>query len=161
MEIDKLERLLSIRTVVLLTFLNSRQGVQVYPTLSPILVSRVPTILCFTFDRSYIAVSLTDKEFVVNFMRKKYKREVERCMKRYQEGINKILQVGLTPTSSKIVRVPRIGEADAWLECRCLESRRIGDGFLFLAEVLVFDVSERLKKEDYTPTFLLTPIAKL
>ena len=85
MEIDKLERLLGIRTVVLLTFLNSREGVQVYPTLSPILVSRVPTILCFTFDRSYIAVSLTRKEFVVNFMRKKYKREVERYEKESPE----------------------------------------------------------------------------
>jgi len=67
-----------------------------------------------------------------------------RCAIPYQEGVNKLQQAGLRSFSSKIVKPPRVKEAKAWIECRFLEDRRLGDHMAILGEILTAEVRDEL-----------------
>jgi len=81
---------------------------------------------------------------VVNVMSKKYLNEVIKCSVRYQEGIDKVQQVGLHHFSSQLVRPPRVKEAKAWLECRGLDEKVFKDHVAIFAEIVAAEVSDEI-----------------
>jgi flavin reductase (DIM6/NTAB) family NADH-FMN oxidoreductase RutF len=62
--------------------------------------------------------------------------------------VNKLQQAGLKSYSSKIVKPPRVKEAKAWIECRFLEDRRIGDHMAVLGEVLTAEVRDEVVENE-------------
>jgi len=122
-EPSKAYRLLSPRIVVLLTSINSRHGMNAIPIDFIIPVNYSPPILMVAIQpggQTYKNIK-ESREFVINIMSQKYFNEVMKCATRYQEGINKIQQVGLHHYSSQLVRAPRIKEAKAGLSAELLK----------------------------------------
>ncbi|MEM5878944.1 MAG: flavin reductase family protein [Candidatus Aenigmatarchaeota archaeon] len=148
MRIDpsKAYRLLSPRIVVLLATANSKHGMNAIPIDFIIPVNYLPPIIMVAIQQggqTYRNIKESG-EFVVNIMSKKYLNEVMRCAKRYQEGINKIQQVGLHHFSSQFVRAPRIREAKAWLECKLVDEIVFKDHVAIFAEIVVAEVSDEI-----------------
>jgi len=146
MRIDssKAYRLLSPRIVVLLTTTNSKHGINAIPIDFIIPVNYSPPIIMIALQplgHTYESIKNTG-EFVINVMSKKYTDSVIRCATRYQNGIDKIQQVGLHHFSSQLVRPPRVKEAKAWLECRFLDEKVFKDHVAIFAEIVVAEVSD-------------------
>lgn len=142
--VEKTYRLLSPRLLTLITTLNSKSGMDAMPAdfVSPITFS--PPIVLVSFKpitHTYQNVIL-NKEFVINILGRKYLDQVLMCGTRYQEGINKLKQVGLHTYSSQIIGSPRVKEAKAWIECRVIEEKKFGDHVAVFAEVMTSEVRD-------------------
>lgn len=148
MKIDpsKAYKLLSPRIVVLLTSINSKHGINAIPIDFIIPVNYSPPIIMVAVQpggQTYKNIKESG-EFVINIMSKKHFNEVMRCAVRYQEGINKIQQVGLHHFSSQFVRAPKIKEAKAWLECKVVDEVAFKDHIAIFAEVVAAEVSDEI-----------------
>jgi flavin reductase (DIM6/NTAB) family NADH-FMN oxidoreductase RutF len=143
-ELSKSHRLLSPRTVTLITSKNKEGGINAAPvdfvspaSFSPpvLMVSLMPT------RRTYKNI-LESGEFVVNILSKIHADQVLKCAARFPEGTNKLKAVGLHTYSSEKIRVPRIKEAKIWLECKVLEKIKIGDHVAIFGEILTAEAAE-------------------
>jgi flavin reductase (DIM6/NTAB) family NADH-FMN oxidoreductase RutF len=85
---------------------------------------------------------LSTREFVINILSKERLDQVLRCATPYQEGVNKLELAGLRWYSSKMVKPPRVREAKAWIECRVLEEKRLGDHVVIFGEVVTAEVRD-------------------
>ena len=162
MRIDpsKAYRLLSPRIVVLLTSMNLKHGMNAIPIDFIIPVNYSPPILMVAIQpggQTYKNIK-ESREFVINIMNKKYLNEVMKCATRYQEGINKIQQVGLHHYSSQLVRAPRIKEAKAWLECRLVEEIPFKDHTAIFAEIVAAEVSDEIVVDGEVEYSRINPI---
>jgi flavin reductase (DIM6/NTAB) family NADH-FMN oxidoreductase RutF len=148
-EPTKAYRLLSPRIVVLLTSINSRHGMNAIPIDFIIPANYSPPIIMVAIQpggQTYKNIKESG-EFVINIMSKKNLNEVMKCAVRYQEGVNKIQQVGLHHFSSQLVRAPRIREAKAWLECRLVDEKPFKDHIAIFAEVIAAEASDEIVKD--------------
>lgn len=159
-EPSKAYRLLSPRIVVLLTTTNSKHGMNVIPVDFIVPVSYSPPIIMVSLQPSgHTYRNVKDsREFVVNVMDKKYSDEVMKCAARYQDGVNKIQQVGLHHFSSQLVRPPKIKEAGAWLECRFVDERVFKDHIAVFAEVVAAEASDEMVGEGEVDHSRISPV---
>ncbi len=87
-------------------------------------------------------------EFVVNIPTYQLVRQVLYCGRVSGREVNKFKETRLTVEESRRVKVPRIKECKAHLECKVREVMKIGDHDLFLAEVVLAEAKrECLTKE--------------
>ena len=159
-EPSKAYKLLSPRIVVLLTSINSRHGMNAIPIDFIIPVNYSPPILMVAIQpggQTYKNIK-ESREFTINIMSKKHLNEVMKCAARYQEGINKIQQVGLHHYSSQLVRAPRIKEAKAWLECRLVEEVPFKDHIAIFAEIVAAEVSDEIVVDGEVEYSRINPI---
>jgi len=143
---SKAYKILSPRIVVLLTTVNSKHGVNAIPVDFIIPVSYSPPVLMISLQPSghtYANIK-NSGEFVVNLMDRRNFGEVMKCAARYQDGINKIQQVGLHSFSSQLVRPPRVKEAKAWLECRFVDEKVFKDHVAIFAEIVAAETSDEV-----------------
>jgi flavin reductase (DIM6/NTAB) family NADH-FMN oxidoreductase RutF len=143
---EKTYRLLSPRLLTLITTVNSKSGMDAMPAdfISPITFN--PPIVLVSFKpltHTYQNV-IHNKEFVINILGKEHLDQVLRCGTRYQEGLDKLQQVGLHSYSSRIIDSPRVKEAKAWIECRVLEEKKFGDHVAVFAEVITSEIRDDL-----------------
>jgi len=145
-EPSKAYRLLSPRLVVLLTTVNSKHGINAIPVDFIIPVDYSPPILMVSLlpaGSTYKNIKSTG-EFVINLMEKRYLDAVMKCAARYQEGIDKVQQVGLHHFSSQFVRPPRIKEARGWLECKFADEKAFKNHVAIFAEIIAAEVPDDL-----------------
>lgn len=148
--LEKAYRLISPRLVILVTTVNSKQGTNAAPVsfCSPISFSPPIVMISLTPEiRTHKNIQET-KEFVINILSKQYVDQVLKCAARYPEGINKLEVVGLRKFSSVLVKPPRVKEAFAWLECRLIDEKRLGDHFAIFGEVLAAEIRNEIVKEE-------------
>ena len=143
-------KLLSPRPVLLVTTLNSKDTVNASPVSFATPISFAPPIILISLApvRHTYKNILYSREFVINILGKECLDQILRCAIPYQEGVNKLQQAGLKSYSSKIVKPPRVKEAKAWIECRFLEDRRIGDHMAVLGEVLTAEVRDEVVENE-------------
>jgi flavin reductase (DIM6/NTAB) family NADH-FMN oxidoreductase RutF len=161
--LDKSYRLLSPRLVILVTTVNSKEGANAAPISFCSPVSFFPPIVMISLTpqiRTHKNIQET-KEFVLNILPKQYTDQVLRCAARYPEGINKLEVVGLKKFSSILVKPPRVKEAFAWLECRLIDEKRLGDHFAIFGEVLTAEVKDEVIKEGEIDFSKVSPILHL
>lgn len=157
--------LLAPRPVLLITTLNSKSGANASPVsfATPISFSPPTILISLAPVRHTYKNILQTKEFVINILGKEYLDQVLRCAIPYQEGINKLQQAGLRTYSSKIIKTPRVKEAKAWIECKFVEEKKIGDHMAILGEVLTAEVRDEVvvKEEiDFTKINPILHVAK-
>jgi flavin reductase (DIM6/NTAB) family NADH-FMN oxidoreductase RutF len=162
MRIDpsKAYRLLSPRIVVLLSSINSKHGMNAIPIDFIIPVNYSPPILMVAIQpggQTYRNIKESG-EFVINIMSKKHFNEVMKSATRYQEGVNKIQQVGLHHYSSQLVKAPRIKEAKAWLECKFVDEIPFKDHVAIFAEIIVAEVSDEIVVDGEVEYSKINPI---
>lgn len=78
----------------------------------------------------------TTHEFVVNLVDAAIGEQMNLCAATLPPGENELIHAGLTALPSEAVKVPRIAEAPASLECRHHSTIEIGDNRLIIGEVL-------------------------
>jgi flavin reductase (DIM6/NTAB) family NADH-FMN oxidoreductase RutF len=75
-------------------------------------------------------------EFVINVVNEDIAAQMNICAIDFPPGINELEKAGLTKVPSSAVRVPRIAEAPAALECRELTTLEVGRSRVILGTVV-------------------------
>ena len=82
-------------------------------------------------------------EWVINVVTEDLLEKMNICATDFPEGINELEKAGLTTAPSSVVKVPRIAEAHASLECRELTTMEIGRSRIILGRVVSMYVEDR------------------
>jgi flavin reductase (DIM6/NTAB) family NADH-FMN oxidoreductase RutF len=82
-------------------------------------------------------------EFVVNVVTDDLLDQMNICATDFPTGVNELEMAGLTTAPSSVVKVPRIAEAHAALECREFTSMEIGRSRIILGRVVAMYVEDR------------------
>jgi flavin reductase (DIM6/NTAB) family NADH-FMN oxidoreductase RutF len=163
LELNKVYRLLSPRLVFLITTVDSMGGVNAAPVdfAAPVAMSPPVVMVAVKPDTKTYQNIVHSREFVMNVLSKGFIDRVLICAKRYQNGVNKLEQVGLHWFSSNLVDAPRVKEAKAWIECRMIEERKFSDRVAIFAEPLVAEVKDDVLTEGELDISKLNPIVHL
>lgn len=76
------------------------------------------------------------KVFAVNFMDKKYEKEIYYCGSHSGRTVDKFKETGFTKEESEKIDCPRIKECLAFFECQVIKSIETGDHTLFIAKIV-------------------------
>jgi flavin reductase (DIM6/NTAB) family NADH-FMN oxidoreductase RutF len=82
-------------------------------------------------------------EWVVNVVTEDLLHPMNICATDFPAGVNELEMAGLTTTASNVVKVPRIAEAHAALECREFTTMEIGKSRIILGRVVSVFVEDR------------------
>ena len=99
-------------------------------------------------ERYSHAILMETKEFVVNLVTKDLVFAADYCGVKSGRDVDKYKEMKLTPSPSKFVKTPGIGESPVNLECRVTEVKKLGTHDLFLAEVVGVSVNENFMDEN-------------
>ena len=99
-------------------------------------------------ERYSHAILTETKEFVVNLVTKDLVYAADYCGVKSGRDTDKYKEMKLTPSPSKFVKAPGIGESPVNLECRVTEVKKLGTHDLFLAEVVGVSVNEKFMDEN-------------
>ena len=92
---------------------------------------------------SYEIISQS-REFVINLTTAKLSRATDFCGVKSGREVDKFAAMGLTPQPSKKIHAAGIVESPVNLECKVVQSHRLGSHVLFLAKIEAVQVSETL-----------------
>jgi flavin reductase (DIM6/NTAB) family NADH-FMN oxidoreductase RutF len=82
-------------------------------------------------------------EFVINVVTDDLLEKMNICATDFPAGVNELEMAGLTTAPSSVVKVPRIAEAHAALECREFTTMEIGRSRIILGRVVAMYVEDR------------------
>ena len=82
-------------------------------------------------------------EYVINVVTEDLLGKMNICATDFPAGTNELEMAGLTTTSSSVVKVPRIAEAHAALECREFTTMEIGRSRIVLGRVVAMYVEDK------------------
>ena len=82
-------------------------------------------------------------EFVVNVVTEDLLHAMSVCSTPFPPDVSEIEMAGLHTAESSVVRVPRIAEAHAAMECRWLQTIEVGRSRIVLGEVVAMYVEDR------------------
>ena len=82
-------------------------------------------------------------EFVINVVTEDLLDQMNICATDFPAGVNELEMAGLTTAPSSVVKVPRIAEAHAALECREFTTMEIGRSRIILGRVVAMYVEDR------------------
>ena len=82
-------------------------------------------------------------EYVINVVTEDLLEKMNICATDFPAGVDELEMAGLTTAPSSVVKVPRIAEAHAALECREYTSMEIGRSRIILGRVVAMYVEDR------------------
>jgi len=82
-------------------------------------------------------------EFVVNVVTEDLMQKMNVCATDFPADVNEVEMAGFTTTPSEVVKVPRIAEAHAALECREFTTMEIGRSRIILGRVVSIYVEDK------------------
>lgn len=82
-------------------------------------------------------------EYVINVVTEDLLEKMNVCATDFPAGVDELDMAGLTTTESAVVKVPRIAESHAALECRELTTMEIGRSRIVLGRVVGMYVEDR------------------
>lgn len=82
-------------------------------------------------------------EYVINVVTDDLLEKMNVCATDFPAGVDELTMAGLTTVPSSLVKVPRIAEAHAALECRELTTMEIGRSRIVLGRVVAMYVEDR------------------
>jgi len=82
-------------------------------------------------------------EYVINVVTEDLIEKMNVCATDFPEGVNELEMAGLTTAPSSVVKVPRIAEAHAALECTEFTTMEIGRSRIILGRVVAMYVEDR------------------
>ena len=83
------------------------------------------------------------REFVINVVTDDLTEQMNVCATDFPEGVNELEMAGLSTAPSSVVKVPRIMQAHAALECREHTTLEIGKSRIILGQVVAMFVEDR------------------
>ena len=102
-------------------------------------------------------------EFVINVVNERIVEAMNVCAIDFPPGVDELEQAGLTTASSTRVKVPRIAESPASLECREVTTIEVGRSRVIVGEVLCAHIGEEYidPTGPYVRTDLLHSIGRM
>ena len=107
------------------------------------------------------------REFVWNLVTRDIDQQMNLTSAPLAPGDSEFAAAGLTPVESRVVGVPRVGEAHAAMECKLIDIIQHksaagvpADGWLVLGEVVAVHVDEALIVDGVYQTALARPILR-
>ena len=88
-------------------------------------------------------------EYVINVVTEDLLQQMNICATDFPTGVNELEMAGLTTAPSSVVKVPRIAEAHAALECREYTSMEIGRSRIILGRVVAMYVEDRFVVQEH------------
>jgi flavin reductase (DIM6/NTAB) family NADH-FMN oxidoreductase RutF len=82
-------------------------------------------------------------EYVINVVTEDLLEKMNICATDFPAGVNELEMAGLTTAPSSVVKVPRIAEAHAALECKEFTTMEIGRSRIILGQVVAMYVEDR------------------
>jgi len=82
-------------------------------------------------------------EYVINVVTEDLLEKMNLCATDFPNGVNELEMAGLTTAPSSVVKVPRIAEAHAALECKEFTTMEIGRSRIILGRVVAMYVEDR------------------
>jgi flavin reductase (DIM6/NTAB) family NADH-FMN oxidoreductase RutF len=82
-------------------------------------------------------------EYVINVVTEDLIEKMNICATDFPDGVNELEMAGLTTAPSSVVKVPRIAEAHAALECTEFTTMEIGRSRIILGRVVAMYVEDR------------------
>jgi flavin reductase (DIM6/NTAB) family NADH-FMN oxidoreductase RutF len=82
-------------------------------------------------------------EYVINVVTEDLIEKMNICATDFPEGVNELEMAGLTTAPSSVVKVPRIAQAHAALECTEFTTMEIGRSRIILGRVVAMYVEDR------------------
>ena len=86
-------------------------------------------------------------EFVINLTTEKLVFATDYCGVRSGRDVDKFKEQKLTPSESRVVKCPSIGESPVNIECRVIEKKEYPTHDMFIAEIVSVSVEEELMDE--------------
>src|SRR5581483_238748 len=144
--------LITPRPIALVTSMNAMGGLNAAP---------FSAYNYFAIDPPIVGLGVTDRpgeefvpkdtarnirrtgEFVVNIVTEDIAEKMNICAVDFPEGMNEVEIAGFTTTPSQIVRVPRIVESHASLECREHMTLEVGRSRIILGRVVAIYVEDK------------------
>jgi flavin reductase (DIM6/NTAB) family NADH-FMN oxidoreductase RutF len=88
-------------------------------------------------------------EYVINVVTEDLLQQMNICATDFPAGVNELEMAGLTTAPSSIVKVPRIAQAHAALECTEFTTMEIGRSRIILGRVVAMYVEDRFVEPEH------------
>jgi flavin reductase (DIM6/NTAB) family NADH-FMN oxidoreductase RutF len=132
-------------------------------------VSEAPPMVMFSSGgrKDTVAFIEETREFVCNFANFALREAVSKTGMELPRGVNEMIEAGLAPAPSRLVRPPRVAAAPCALECKLLQivDLRDLDGhasqrFVVFGQVVGVHIDDRFIKDGRLDTAAMQPIAR-
>jgi len=106
------------------------------------------------------------KEFVVHLVDENLVEQVNQAASSYPSSVSEVEETGLTLAPSKKVQVPGVQEASIRMECKLHQIVPLGtdeaySSDLFIGEVVMFHISEKVIENDRVSAERVKPVSRL
>lgn len=148
MDITQSYKLLSPRIVVLITTVDKKRRINAMPAsfVSPVNFFPPIVMVSIAYTRDTYKNLEEVPEFVVNILSKDYLDKVLGCAYPFGRGVNELEKVGLKWVKAKKVKPPVIKKADAWLECKVVDTAKFKDHAAIFGRVVACNCKKRIEK---------------
>ena len=135
--------------------------------------SKPPTIMFAPARRGWdgeekdTLINIRDtEEFVVNIVSESFAEKMVMCATDFDSDVDEFEISGLTPTNSKKIKPPRVGEAKISFECKLNQIVEIGDGtagsgFVVIGTIVLFHIDDGIYDNGRIITDKLEPLGRL
>jgi flavin reductase (DIM6/NTAB) family NADH-FMN oxidoreductase RutF len=132
-------------------------------------VSEEPPMVMFSSGgrKDTIAYIEETAEFVCNFATYALREAVSRTGTEYPRGVNEMIEAGLEPAPSRLVRPPRVAASPRALECKLLRivdlhdlQGRTSERYIVFGQVVGIYIDDRFIKDGRLDTPAMQPLAR-
>ncbi len=101
------------------------------------------------------------EQFVVNVVSFELADKMNRSSGEFEPSVSEFEQTGLTPTKSKMVKPPRVGEAKISMECKLYQRIELPRSSIILGEIVCIHVADDVWQDDSVDVRTLQPVGRL
>ena len=166
---DPFKAIVSPRPVGWITSMNTKGEINLAPYSFFNAVSDDPPIVMFSSDgyKDSLSFVAETKEFVCNLATLDLINAVVTTGISYPRGTNEMIEAGLEPVPSRLVRPPRVAASPCALECKLLQIVDLNDlagqpahRHVVFGQVIGVHIDERFIKNGRLDTAAMQPIAR-
>ena len=166
---DPFKAIIVPRPIGWLTSISAKGEINLAPYSFFNAVSEEPPMVMFSSGGRKDSVSFIEemREFVCNFANFALREAVSKTGMEFPRGVNEMMEAGLDPAPSRLVRPPRVAACPCALECELLQivDLRDLDGhssqrFVAFGQVVGVYVDDRFIKDGRLDTAAMQPIAR-
>ena len=132
-------------------------------------VAEEPPMVMFSSGGKKDSVAFIEetKEFVCNLATYELREAVTKTGAEYPRGVNEMIEAGLAPAPSRLVRPPRVAASPCALECKLLQITDLrdldgsnADRYVVFGQVVGIHIDDRFLKEGRLDTAAMLSIAR-
>jgi flavin reductase (DIM6/NTAB) family NADH-FMN oxidoreductase RutF len=166
---DPFKAIVVPRPIGWLTSISAKGEINLAPYSFFNAVSEEPPMVMFSSGGRKDSISFIEEtnEFVCNFASFALREAVSQTGMEFPRGVDEMIEAGLDPAPSRLVRPPRVAAAPCALECKLLQivDLRDLDGhssqrFVAFGQVLGVYIDDRFIKDGRLDTAAMQPIAR-